>query len=193
MAVFEVQHLIEHSADVEAQTATVGRRHRFGVFAAKYPPPRREGEFELIAVEILLFAAENGRHCRQFQVADAFQLVHDLLLLGIELHLIGENLPFAAAAFAVVLANRLQPVGRRSHQSLYISLHKALARLAHLHVHHVARHRKRHEQHLAVDVGKTVALRRYGFDKDVFKQWFLSAASHINNCIYRPRGALNAL
>ena len=126
-------------------------------------------------------------------MADARELVHHLLLLGLQLHGIGENLPFAAATVAVVSAYRLQPVRRRGNQPHEISFEITFAHLAHLHVHHIARHGLRHEQHLAIDMCKAVALGRYGLYKDIFEQWLIFLTSHINNRIYRPRGALNAL
>ena len=91
------------------------------------------------------------------------ELVNCLLLFGGKLHSIGEALPFTAAALPEMLTNRLDPVRRRRHQPCRIAVDVTFAFAAHLHVHHVARHHARHEQHFAVIVGQCVA-----FGGDIF-------------------------
>ena len=74
------------------------------------PAARREGEFQFVAVIAGVVRADDGGELRYVEMPQADQLVPDLLLLGLELHSVGERLPFAAAAQAEMLAERLQTV-----------------------------------------------------------------------------------
>jgi hypothetical protein len=78
-----------------------------------------------------------------------------------------------------MLADRLQPVGRRFHQPLDVALHIPFAGTAHLYINYVARHGLRHEKYLAVDMGKAVALGGHGLYEDVLKQRFFSFSCHL--------------
>lgn len=71
-----------------------------------------EGEFQLVAVVVDVFRSADGAHERAVDVAEAFQVVAHLLLLGGELRRVTHGLPLASAAGAEVGASGVDAVGR---------------------------------------------------------------------------------
>ena len=96
------------------------------------------------------------------------ELIDCLTLFCVELHLVWQALPLAAAAHSEMFADRLDAVLGRLHQPCRITVDIALALTAHLHVHHVTGNHAGHEQHLAIIMGQSVA-----FGCDVFNHYVL--------------------
>ena len=151
-------NLVESSRDVEANGIHVvkglARRHLF----PREPALVAASEVELVAVFAGLHRSQNWHELRQLHLANARKLVVDLLLLGLDLLLIGQVLPLAAAANAKVLAH-----GRRAYITIFMETYHfrfAIVMLfpAHLQVDHVARHTERHEHHHLAHTGKRLAL-----------------------------------
>ena len=72
---------------------------------------RRPGVLQLVAVGVLAHGRDDRLERRLRQSGDALQRVQHLLLLVLELPLVAQVLPAAAAAGAEVRAGRLDPVG----------------------------------------------------------------------------------
>ena len=110
-------------------------------------------------------------------MSDSSQVILHLLLLPFELLRVGQYLPFAAAAHAVVLAHRLAALLRRLHHTCHARLHKRVLLLRHLQIDDVARHAVRHKAHhvcllFSVSVSglystKRLAFRRHVGDLDI--------------------------
>ena len=158
----DVQHLVEHPRDVESHGRRVADVARRLDLLARQPAAVGEGEFEFVAVELRLGRAEAGRDLRQLDLADARQLVADLIGLEAQLLPVGQVLPLAAAADAEMLAERLGPQGRFLHIADHEALHEAAAFGADLHVDHVARNGQRNEDHHVVPAAHGLALGREG-------------------------------
>ncbi len=143
----DVEHLVEHARDVESR----GGRGLDGLaglhLLAGQPAAVGEGVFEFVAVEPRLGRPEAGGHLGQLDLADAGELVAHLAGLEAQLLVVGQVLPLAASADAEVLAEGFGTVRRPLHVAHHGALHVAAALHADLHVHHVARHGHRHEDH----------------------------------------------
>ena len=114
---------------------------------AREPATVGEGEFELVAVELCAGRAQTRRDFGQRDPADARQLVADLFGLEAQLLPVGQVLPLAAAADAEMLAEGLLAQRRPLHVTHDETFHVAAAFRPDLHVHDVARHGHRHEDH----------------------------------------------
>ena len=106
-------------------------------------------------------------------MSDAYQLVINLLLLGLKLHAVGERLPFASAADSEMWTERFQPVRRRGHKPQYITLHVVFLLFGDLDVDCISRHGKRDEQYRPVDFCDSLALGGHTFYLYVFEYDFL--------------------
>ena len=100
-------------------------------------------------------------------MADTHQLVVNLLLFSLQLHLIWQRLPFAASAYAKMLAERLQTMLRWFYHAKNEAFHVIFLLLCDLYVHDVAGNCKLYEQHSAVDLRKCLAFGSHSFDHDV--------------------------
>ena len=87
-------------------------------------------------------------------MTDADQLVVYLLLFRLELHFVGERLPFAAAAYSEMFAERLKPMLGRFYHRLDKALHIVFLFLRNFYIHNVSRDCKFHEYYSAVDMGE---------------------------------------
>ena len=172
MALLDVEHLVEEAAHVEAQAQEFFRAEGLPVFARQQPAMVREGEFQLVAVMIGLGGAQDGGDFRKIQVADAGELIDDLLLLESDLHRIGQRLPGAAAAVLEMRAEGLEPVRGRGFHPGDVALGVAAAHFVDLHVHHVARDALPDKDDFSVHVGQAVAFGRSGLDGDIFQVGF---------------------
>ena len=111
-------------------------------------------------------------------MSDTGKLVHDLLLLVFELQAVGEFLPGAAAAVAVMFAERLHAVGRRCLDAHEGAFHIFLPALVDAHVDDVPRHCVGYEYYFPVNAGNGLAFgsdRFYSHAADYFLFFFLSA------------------
>ena len=103
-------------------------------------------------------------------MADPHQLVLHLLPLGFQLHGVGEGLPPAAAAYAKVLTEGFQPVGRRLYNALDKAFHIVLFLLVYLDVHHIAGNGEIYKNHHSVHVGEGFPLGGDGFDGHILQK-----------------------
>ena len=120
-------------------------------------------EVQLVAVFLCLDATEDGTELRQFHLADAVQLVVDLLLLHAELFLVGQILPLAAATHAKVLTERHGAHLAVFNEAHHLALGERVLLAAYLHVADITGYAPRHEYHHIVPVEQTFALCRRGF------------------------------
>ena len=127
-------------------------------------------KLQFVAIGAGLLQPEDGCDLWQLHMADARQLVIDLLLLGLQLLLVGQGLPFAAATDAEVGTHRLRPDVTLLDKSLDGSLTIAAPLLAHAQVHDVARDDKGDEDHHLAHMGDAFTLGGNGLYGDVFQQ-----------------------
>ncbi len=102
-------------------------------------------------------------------MAQAHQLIPDLLAFRLQLHGIGEWLPATAATEAEMLAEGLEPVRGRGNCTDGIALHVILLLFEDLYVHHVSRNGEFHKEHHPVDVGDGLSFGRHPFDEDILQ------------------------
>ena len=172
-ALFYRQNLVEGSRDVETDGRHIlgspslggGRGEVFQFFICQ-PSFVGAAEVEFVAVFLGLHATQDGTKLRQFHLADAVKLVIDLLLLELQLLLVRQVLPLAAAAHAEVLAE-----GCRAYLTIFYKLHhfafgKRVLLALYLHVADVARHAEGHKHHQVVPVEQAFALGSHGLDGD---------------------------
>ena len=119
-------------------------------------------------------------------MADAHELVVDLLLLGLKLHLVWKRLPFASAAHTEVLAERLQTMLGRFYHTKNETFHIVLLLFGHLDVNYVSRYRELNEQYRTVDPCQCLSFCRHGFNGDVLQYYVLLLSCH-NHKIKQPR------
>ena len=172
MTLLNVEDLVKKAAYVESKAQTVRVAERGPVFAGKQPAAVREGVFQLVAVVVGLFGAQDGGDFRQFQVSDAGQLVHDLLLLEGDLAVVGECLPGTAATDAEVPAEWRKAERGRGYHLHDEPLGIAAADLVDLYVHYISGDCLFHENDFAVDMGQAVSFGRGRLDRDVFQTGF---------------------
>ena len=104
VAVLHVENLIEAGWGVEAEDVAVEGLGVVVDLRLGEPAVVAEGVFELVAVVGALGRGEDERNFGQGHFADAGELVDDLLLLEVQLGVVAQVLPLAAAAGAEVLA-----------------------------------------------------------------------------------------
>ena len=164
--------LIEGTRDMEADGSVVAI-FEIEVLVGKFflcePPTVTATKLEFVAIGCGLDRAKDRRDRRQVDLADTRQLIKDLLLLGFKLLLIGQILPFAAAADAEMLAERL-----RTHLALLDKVDDTSFSIfvfltVNLDIHNIAGNAEWHEDHTVVVMEKTFAFSSYGFDGDSFK------------------------
>jgi len=117
-ALLDGQHLVEGSGDVEAHGVHLVVGHFCPHLLFGEPALVREGELELVAIELGLFRAQYRRNLGQLHLTDTGKVVGHLLLLVLDLVFVAEALPFAAAAHAIVLAEGHGTLGR-----VFVKLH----------------------------------------------------------------------
>ena len=122
---------------------------------------------------------------------DAGKLVHDLLLLVLELQVIGEFLPGTAPAVLVMFAERLQAVGRGLLYLHQRPLEILLPPLVYPHGHDIPRHGIGHEHDLPVNMRNRLSLSADGLHRHAadYLFFFLSAHKLKMECKYtqKPR------
>ena len=115
---------------------------------------------------------------RREEVPEPDELVPDLLLLGLELHFVGERLPFAAAAEPEMLAERLEAVLGGFLEADDEALHVVGLFLGDAYVYDIARDSRTDENHCTLVMGEGVAFCRDGFYGDVLQDEVKLFSSH---------------
>ena len=110
-----------------------------------------EGELHLVAVAPGVVHAADRLEFVAFQVAEALQRLDDLLLLELELRLVGEGLPLAAAAFGGVAAHWRDAARGGGEELDHPRLAVRLLAPRDLRQHAVAGYGAAHEEHEIVD------------------------------------------
>ena len=155
-AFLDGQYLVEGTRDVETdgrlvfQTLRLVVRQR-GNFLVGQIALVGASKVQLVAVFLSLDTSQDGAKFGQLYLADACQLVKDLLLLHAQLFVVGNLLPLATAAHAEVLAERLG-----AHLAVFMKtddfcFHERVLLTANLQVDDIARHSPRYKHHHLVN------------------------------------------
>ena len=169
-AMLNVEHLVEHTGHMEAQTALLVK---LAVFVSPQiiigePSHRGEGVFQLVAVIVLLLRPDDGHQLRKLKFSEVLEVVLHLFLLVSQLFAIVEHLPFAAAAHAEMAAWGHHAVGRGLAHRQQVRLRVPVLALIDFHIHHIAGHGKGDKNGETVQLGHGLALRTRGDDFQVF-------------------------
>ena len=105
-ALLDGQYLVEGVGNVEAYRIHLLVHHILPDLFRREPALVGESKLKLVAVELRFCGTEYRRYFRELHFSDAGKVVRYLLLLVSYLFRIGEHLPFAAAAYTVVLTER---------------------------------------------------------------------------------------
>ena len=115
-AMLDIQNFVEESSYMETESAAFFRTQAFRILVSVDPPFGGECEFQLVAVVSRVVRRDYRRNLRYAEMSYPHELVIYLLLFGLELHFVGEMLPFAASAYSEMLAERLRSLlGRLYH------------------------------------------------------------------------------
>ena len=98
-----------------------------------------------------MLRAEDRAYLGQFDLADAGEVIDDLLLFVLELFGIGQDLPLASAAHPEMLASRLTADFARFYDAQHFRLHEGVLLLGDLQIDDIARHAVRHKGDDVVD------------------------------------------
>ena len=161
MTLGDVDHLVEQPRHVEAEAGLVVVQLGVGHLIGREPALVRKRELQFVPIIQVLLRRHHRHLLRQFDVADARQIVPDLRRLEFKLPFVGDVLPFASAALPEMPAHGLHPDGRIGVEGHGLALVIAAAFARHLHVHHVARHGIGHKDHPVVDPRNGLALGRH--------------------------------
>ena len=117
-----------------------------------------------------MLAAQYRRDFGQFHLADAAQLLLHLLLLVVQLPLVGQALPFAAAADAEVRAEGLGALIAFLVKSHHFGFGVFVFLASHLQIYYVAGHGIGDKYSQAVHVGDGFAFSGHVLDGDIFQK-----------------------
>ena len=160
-AALDVQHLVKGPGDVETRRIAVRELHAAVELLAREPTLVREREFQLVAVVGCRCRAQNRVDGGDGHLGNALHRVHHLLLLALQLVLVGQMLPLAAAAQPEVLAHGLHTQLTGLHQPLDMPLGIAVLLAVDFQVDHVARSTIGHKHHQVVPAAQALALGRH--------------------------------
>ena len=110
-AAVDVEYLVEHVGYVESKGRALFDVAACGNLVVGEPAAVGEGEFELVAVELRAGRSEARFYLGQGDLAYACQLVAHLFGLEAQLFVVRQVLPFAAAAYAEMFAERFDAHG----------------------------------------------------------------------------------
>ena len=119
-------------------------------------------------------------------MADAHQLVIDLLLLRLQLHFVWKRLPFTSSTYAEMFAERLQTVLRRLYHTEDETFHIVLLLFCHLHIYDVSRHSELYEKYCSVYPCQCLSFCCHRLDGDILQNDILLFPCHISK-IKQPR------
>ena len=157
-ALLYVEHLVEHAGDVEAQGVHAFERIARGNLLLGQPLLVGEGKLQLVAVEGSLLAAQDRQPLLTLHLADASQVVIDLLLLIIDLICIVQMLPLAATTHAKMRTERLRSLRGITMEANHLALSVTMLLTCQLNIHHIAGSHKRHENDHLVHPCDSLAL-----------------------------------
>ena len=160
-ASLDVEHLVKGSRDVEARRIAVGKLLSAFELLAGEPALVAEGKFQFVAVMGRHRRAQDGIDGGNGHLGDALHGIDHLLLLALQLVLIGQMLPLAAATQAEVLTHRLHAQLAGLDQTLDVALGKTVLLAVDLQVDHIARSAKGDKHHQVVPAAQTLALGRH--------------------------------
>ena len=152
-AVLDGQDLVEELWDMEPEGALGGLGDAGSELFGGAPGFGGEGEFQLVAVVVDVVGAADGAHAGAVDVAEAFEVVAHLALLGFELRGIVEDLPFASATDAEMGAAGLDTGLGIVVEADGASFGVALFLFEQLDVHHISRDDEGYKHNKAVDFG----------------------------------------
>ena len=113
-------------------------------------------------------------------MADAYELVIYLLLLGLKLHFVWKWLPFATSANAEVFAEWLQTMLGWLYHTEDESFHIVLFLLGHLYINNVTRYCELYEKYCSVNFCECLAFCCNRLDHNIFQNYFLLLSCHIS-------------
>ena len=168
------QNLVEGSRDVETDGGYVLQGSALSPLSTLLSPLKLllrqvalvgTAEVQFVAVLLGLHRAEDGPELGQLNLADACQLIEDLLLLEPELLVVGQVLPLAASADAEVLAEGHGTYLALLDETYDLALGKRVLLAAYLYVADVAGHTPGHEHHEVAPVEQALALGGHGLNR----------------------------
>ena len=166
---------------MEAQSELLFGRQAFRILLRHDPAFVGGREFQLVAVEFSLVGGQYGADGRQLEMSYPRKLVEDLLLLGLQLDAVGEQLPPAASAESEMFAERLETVRRGADDAHHAGLEIILLLLYHADVDHVAGYRIFYEYDLAfLGMGDALALCSNGLHGQVLYDCFCLFSCHFS-------------
>ena len=180
----DVQDFVEEFAHVESDAHPFLRRHLFRILILQEPAARGEGKLQLVAVELRFFRGNGRPDLRHVQVAEADQLVFDLPAFRLQLHLVGNRLPAASAADTEVLAEGLQPPGRRLDHFFDETFHVVALLALDTDVHAVAGYSERHEHDHPVVMCDGFAFGSTVFNDHVLEEQVDFLSGHFSELIF---------
>ena len=143
MAFGDIQHFIKHSADMESYSAKLLSERDSGSSSVSIHL-RLEKVYSSLLRYSTVFGTQDRGYFRQIKPTDSNQLIYNLLLFVLQLHGVGECLPFTAAASAKMAAERIVRCGG-GYQAGDISLHIASSDSGDLYIHHISGNCLRHK------------------------------------------------
>ena len=153
-----IKNFIECSGNMETECIhVVVLGTRFHLFPCE-PTLVAEGKLQLVAVLTCILGAKNRHYRWKFHLADTCQGIDNLLLLVLELVLIGQALPFATAAHAIVLAERHCALTRIFIKFHSLGLGVAVFLATNFQVHNIAGNNVGHKNHKVVHSRQGLAL-----------------------------------
>ena len=146
---------------METSRIAVGELHTTVELLAGEPALVGEREFQLVAIMGRHRRAQDGIDGGDGHLGNTLHGIDHLLLLALQLVLIGEVLPLAAATQAEVLAHGLHAQHAGLDHAVDVALGKTVLLAVDLEVNHVARSAKRHKHHQVVPAAQALALGRH--------------------------------
>ena len=173
-AFFNVDNFVEHALNVESKSFCISA---FLVdFHISRVEPATVGEciFQLVAVELCIVGTKYPIDRDIAYSSYARNLVAYLLLLVVQLLFVGKHLPLATAALLEMLAERLNPVGRRLDNFQQLRFGIVLATARKHHVHYIAGDDSCYKYHkiLAATYSHTFG-GNVGYQQVLYNLWFL--------------------
>ena len=175
----DAEYLVKQLGDVEAEGAMRGEGSVAGggkLFLCA-PGFCGEGEFQLVAIIVDVFRTTDGAHAGAVDIAQSFQVVAHLTLLGFELGFVAEGLPFASTANAEVRASGIDAEVGETMELHGAAFGIVLFLLIELDVDYIARHHEGYENHQPVDLSHSHTLGTGVGNGHLFKQGQISVSS----------------
>ena len=114
-------------------------------------------EVELVAVFLCLHTTQDRTELWQFHLAYPMQLVIHLLLFELQLFLVRQILPLAAATYTEVRAEWYRAYITIFYKAYNLTLGKGVLLSTDLHVTHITRHTEGYKYHQVIPVEQTFA------------------------------------